>query len=157
VNQPAMPATQPATPAAQPATPSAPPATPATQRHRPLGLSILTVGATLIAVVLLLWAGVWLGIAHESSLSLLARNARLVALFLVIAGALQLVLAYGLWALRPWAWPFGIGLLVVSIALTLLGGGRGRPGAEIASLVLQIAALWYLLSAKVREALRAGD
>jgi hypothetical protein len=150
VNQPAM-------PAAQPATPPTPPDTAATQRHRPLGLSILTMGAALIAVVLLLWAGVWLGVAHESSSSLLARNARLIALFLVIAGALQLALAYGLWALRPWAWSFGTGLLVVSIALTLLGGGRGRPGAEIASLVLQIGALWYLLSGKVREALRPGD
>jgi hypothetical protein len=134
------------------------PATSATQSaRRPFGLSILTVGAVAIAVVLLLWAGVWLGIAHESSPSLLARNARLIALFLIVAGGLQLMLAYGLWALRPWAWPFVTGLLVVSIALTLLGGGRGHPGAEIASLALQIGALWYLLSAKVREALRAGD
>jgi len=125
---------------------------------RPLGLSVLAVGTVVIAVILFLWAGVWLTIAHEASgASLLARNARLIALFLVLIASLQLVLAYGLWALRSWAWPFGIGLLVVAIALTLLGGGRGRPGAEILSLGVEIAALWYLLSAGVRRALDAGD
>jgi hypothetical protein len=140
---------------ATPATPS----TPAAKTHaRPIGLTILAIGAVVIAAILLMWAGIWLAVAREASgTSLLARNARFVAGLLVLIGALQLVLAYGLLALRSWAWPFGIGLLIVAIALTLLAGGRGRAGAEILSVGLEIAALWYLLSARVRKVLRAGD
>jgi hypothetical protein len=135
------------------------PASPAAKTHsRPIGLTILAVGAVIIAAVLLMWAGIWLAIAHEATgTSLLARNARFVAVFLTVIAGFQLVLAYGLLALRSWAWPFGIGLLVVTIALTLLGPSRGRAGAEIVSLGIEIAALWYLLSARVREALHAGD
>lgn len=122
-----------------------------------MGLSALAVAVAAIAVLSLLWAGVWLGVAHEVSASLLVRHARLIALVLVVVAVLQLVLAFGLWALRSWAWPAGIGLLVVSIMLTLLGKNRGGSGAELASLGLEVVALWYLLSPRVRVALHAGD
>jgi uncharacterized membrane protein HdeD (DUF308 family) len=126
-------------------------------RHRPAGLAVLALGAIAVGVVLLLRAGIWLDVAHQTSPSLLARNARLISLLLVVLAILQLVLAYGLWSTRSWAWPFGVGVLTASIALTLLSGGRSRPGAEIVSLALQMGALWYLLSSHVRESLRAGD
>jgi uncharacterized membrane protein HdeD (DUF308 family) len=107
-----------------------------------------------MGVVLLLWADVWFGVARDSDHDFIVRAARLIALALGAVAILELVLAYGVWALRSWAWPFGVGLLVVSIGLTLLSEGHGYPGAHLLSLVVEIGALWYLLSPGARRALQ---
>jgi hypothetical protein len=123
--------------------------------HRPMGLSVLAVLAAVVGGVLLMWAGVWFGVAHVASASTVAAGARFIGAVLVVVAALELVLAHGIWTLRAWAWPLGVGLMLAAIALTLLSAGRGAPGAHTLSLILEIVALWYLLSPRAREALRA--
>jgi len=123
---------------------------------RPLGLSTLAVASAAIAVVLLLLAGAWLGASDIVPGTRLAVLARVVALVLGVVASLQLILAYGLWELRAWAWPLGIGVTIAAIALTVLSAGRGTPGAHLLFLLLEIGALWYLLTERVQEALRAG-
>jgi hypothetical protein len=125
-----------------------------TVRHRPLGLSLLALVAAFLGVVLIVWAGVWFGVAADSEHGLIVRAARLVALALTAVGALEFVLAYGLWAVRRWAWSFGVGLLAGAIGLTLLSGGHGNATLHLLSLVAEIGALWYLLSPGAREAFR---
>jgi hypothetical protein len=65
----------------------------------------------------------------------------LVALFAVIAVAC-FVLAYGLFALKPWAWPLGIGVAVASIVLAVLSV---ISRATLAGLVISIAPALFLL------------
>jgi hypothetical protein len=52
------------------------------------------------------------------------------------------VLAYGLFALKPWAWPMGIGLAVASIVLT---GLSVISRATLAGLVISLAPAIFLL------------
>ncbi len=123
--------------------------------HRPIGLSMLAVAASAIGVALLLWAGAWFGAPDIDPGSRLAIVARAIGLALVIMAVLELVLAYGVWERREWAWPLGVGLTVTALVLTLLSAGRGPSGAHTMSLLLEIGTLWYLMSPPVHQAFRS--
>lgn len=59
-----------------------------------------------------------------------------------VAGVVCFVLAYGLFALKSWAWPLGIGVAVASIALAGLSViSRGT----LAGLVISLAPALFLL------------
>lgn len=122
---------------------------------RPFGLSVLAITVGAISVALMLWAAAWFGATDIVPGSGLALLARVIGLGLVAVAILQAVLAYGVWELRPWASPLGIGLTIAALVLTLLSAGRGTQGAHTLSLLLEIGALWYLLSPRVQEAFRA--
>lgn len=138
----------------EPATPASASTHPALRR-RPAGVTLVALGAAFLALALLFGAGVWFGVTQDSGRNLIVRAGRLIALAMAVVAVLELVLAYGLWALRRWAWPFGVILLAVSIGLTILGGGRGDPNIHLVSLVVEIGSLWYLLGQRAREAFRA--
>jgi hypothetical protein len=134
---------------------AAPPAA-AQSRERPLGLSMLAAACAAIAVVLLLLAGSWLGASDIIPGTRLAVLARFAAVVLGLVAILQLVLAYGIWELRSWAWPLGVGVTIAAIALTVLSAGRGTPGAHLLFLLLEIGTLWYLLTEPIQKTLRSG-
>lgn len=51
-------------------------------------------------------------------------------------GVLQLVVAYGLWTLEPYAYTSGMGLFVLELVVDLLGGnlyGAGLGGINVFS------------------------
>jgi len=132
-----------------------------TPRVRPFGLSILAVGAVIVGALALLGAAGWWA-ASDGVLFLprLHGVERLVALALLALGALalgalELALAYGLWNLRSWAWPLGIGLETAALVLSVLQLGRGIPGSHLLTLVLAVLTLWYLSRPRVRAALGA--
>lgn len=127
-----------------------------TMRERPVGLSIIAIAAVVVGALALLGAlGWWAASDGILVLPRLHGFERLVALVLVGVGVLELFLAYGLWALRRWAWALGIGLESVTLVLALLQLGRGVPGSHLLTLALAIATLWYLSRPHVRAALGA--
>jgi hypothetical protein len=118
---------------------------------RPLGLSILALAAAAMGVALLLWAGAWFGASDIAPGTGLAAAARVIGAGLVIAAGFELVLAYGTWAVRPWAWPLGVTVGIASIGLTLLSAGRASSRAHLLTLTVEVGMLWYLLSPRVHE------
>jgi hypothetical protein len=66
----------------------------------------------------------------------------LVALFAVI-GAAACVLAFGLFTLKPWAWPFGIAMVVASVIVGVLSV---FSRASLAGVVLIFAPALFLLA-----------
>ena len=68
---------------------------------------------------------------------------------------LELILAYGLLALRSWAWPLGVTVEIVALALGLLQLGHGILGSHLLTIVLAVITLWYLFTPRVRAALGA--
>ena len=118
---------------------------------RPLGLSILALVAAAIGVAQLLWAGAWFGASDIAPGTGLAAAARVIGAGLVIAAGIELVLAYGIWTVKPWAWPLGVTVGIASIALALLSAGRASSRAHLLTLAFEVGALWYLLSPRVHE------
>ena len=123
-------------------------------RRRSFELALLALASTAVGVTLLLSADTWLGASDIASGSGLAAVAGVIVPLLVVLAALELVLAYGLWALRSWAWPLGVGLTIAALVFTEIGAGRGSAGVHTASLLLEIGTLWYLLSPSAHRTMK---
>jgi hypothetical protein len=71
---------------------------------------------------------------------------------LLLATAIaSLVFAYGAWTLKPWAWPLGVALQVISLALsllTILSGGD--ISGQIISIVISAIILYYLFQPSIK-------
>ena len=71
---------------------------------------------------------------------------------LLLATAIaSLVFAYGAWTLKPWAWPLGVALQVISLALsllTILSGGDIT--GQIISIVISAIILYYLFQPSIK-------
>lgn len=65
--------------------------------------------------------------------------------------AIQFLIAYGLWTLRPWARLGVIGFSIVGLAIGMLTLPFG-----FAAVLLNTANVWYLTEPRVRAAFRAG-
>ena len=122
-------------------------------QQRPTGVAVLAVAAVALGVLALLAAGAWWNASE--GLALLPRvhgGERLVALVLLAAGLLELVLAYGVWTLRPWAWTLGVVLEILVIVLAVLQLGRLEPVRHIITITIGVITLWYLTRPRVRAA-----
>lgn len=123
---------------------------------RPTGITVLAILAAIGGVFAIL-GGLALiglgGLAAASGAGLGAFGGILGLLFLVL-GALELVLAYGFWTLKPWAWTLGVGLQGASIALALLQFVNNTAGIMglILSLAISGVILYYLFQPHVKAA-----
>jgi uncharacterized membrane protein (DUF2068 family) len=125
-------------------------------RSRPVGLSVIAVVAAVLGIFALVGAAAWWGVSDTVwFLPRLRGIERFVALLLLIVGCLELILAWGLWSLRSWAWPLGVGLSIAAICVALIQVGHGIPGSHLVAIVLAAITLCYLFTPRVREVLRA--
>ena len=129
----------------QPSTP------PAGGNRRPRGVTIVTFLAAFRGVV-----GLWSAIAVVGVLGSLGTDdfAILNVIWLVIA-AVFVVLAYGAWKLKSWAWILGVGLTAGSILLEIFGAlTEGQPLiGTLISMAISAAILVLLFRPDVRAAL----
>jgi uncharacterized membrane protein (DUF2068 family) len=81
--------------------------------------------------------------------------ALLLVLVTLVFGVLLVGLAYGLWTLKSWAWTLGVGLMVGSVAVTILNVTQGLqyPVGAVISAAISLAVLAYLFTPQVRTAL----
>ena len=123
--------------------------------QRPTGVTIIAILAAiggifgLLAGIALLTAGTVVGAATGLG------DLVFVAGIIVLAySVLSLILAYGFWYLKSWAWPLGIGVQVLGIVQAVLQFANNN--SNIASLVIGLgfAALivWYLYQPQVKAA-----
>ena len=101
---------------------------------RPFGVTVLAVLALIAAVLALLVA--------------IGTGGALIAVALTVLSALS---AYGLWNLRPWAWPLALVTWVLGTIDAVIGLSAGTLNT---SLVVGPIVILYLLRADIRAAFR---
>ncbi len=119
-------------------------------RRRPLGITII---AVLVAI-----SGIFTIIISLLALFAVRISALGVGLliFAIILGVIDLILAYGLWTLKKWAfWATAI-LEAISLVSAIIGIASGnRTSSQITSLVFAVIILVYLFADRnVRIAFR---
>ena len=128
--------------------------------ERPTGVTILAILAaiggvlSIIAGVALLGLGALAGAAGSGGLGGLTAIFGIIA---IVLGVAEIVLAYGLWTLKPWAWTLGIGLAIISLALivvqaVLSGNIVNSLIGSIISIVIWAIVLYYLFTPRVKAA-----
>ena len=123
--------------------------------QRPTGITVMAVLAAIAGVFGLLAAVALLGVgAAVSATSGLGGLAALAGIIVLAYSVLSLVLAYGFWTLKPWAWPLGIGVQVLGIIQAVLQFMNNST--NVISLVISLAIagviLWYLYQPHVKAA-----
>jgi len=98
------------------------------------GLTFILAAAGLMCILIAVGALPLLGEAQGSGLLISAFS---------IMGAACLLLAYGLFTLKPWAWPFGIGMVIASAGIGLLSI---LSRASLAGAVLAFVPALFLLA-----------
>jgi hypothetical protein len=122
---------------------------------RPMGITILAV-LSAIGGVLGILGGVALvglgGLAAASTGSAAFFGLGAVWGILLLATAIaSLVFAYGAWTLKPWAWPLGVALQVISLALaalTIISGGD--ISSQIIGIAISAIILYYLFQPNIK-------
>jgi uncharacterized membrane protein (DUF2068 family) len=124
-------------------------------RQRPSAISILVALQVLLGVLFLF--GVFSLTVLRLSLTEVVPHVRLfpVRLFVVVVAllafaAIEFVLAFGLWSRMSWAWWGSLAFAVLGIVFFVLSLFL-RPGlGEIASLILDLLVLYYLMQPRVQ-------
>lgn len=123
--------------------------------QRPMGVTIIAVLSAIGGVLGVLASLVLLGLgAAVGAATGLGGLAFIAGLLVLLYSALSLVLAYGFWTLKPWAWPLGVGvqiLGVVQAVLQFMNDTSNIVGLVI-SLAIAAVILWYLFQPHVRGA-----
>jgi hypothetical protein len=69
----------------------------------------------------------------------------------LVVGVANLAFAYGAWTLKPWAWPLGVALSIISIGLSVatIAGGGDITG-QILPIAISAIILYYLFQANIK-------
>lgn len=124
--------------------------------QRPTGVTIIAVLAAIGGVFGLLGGLTLIGLGGFIAASGVAGGALapILGLLLLAYGVLALVLAYGFWTLKPWAWTLGIGLQAAGIVINILQfvNDSTQLVSAIVSIAISAAVIWYLYQPNVKAA-----
>lgn len=122
--------------------------------ERPFGVTILAILTAINAIVsfgLAAFVGVifaWIGELIPRALTgLLAIIAMVVSVIAVIFGLIYLLLAWGLWSGKGWAWTITLILTILSLLGSLI---TAASGFGIVSLIINVLILYYLTRPHVK-------
>ena len=122
-------------------------------KERPTGVAVLAVAAAVLGVLAILAAGAWWNASEGVAwLPRIHGGEKLIALVLLAVGVCEIVLAYGAWMLRPWAWTLGVALQIAVIVLAVLQLGRLEFVRHVVTIAIAGLTLWYLTTPRVRAA-----
>jgi uncharacterized membrane protein HdeD (DUF308 family) len=105
------------------------------QKHRPLGVTITAI-LTIIGGLIFLASGLVLLIVG-------------IGIILLALGIAYLVMAYGLWKGKGWAWTITLILSAIGIVVALISIAAGNIGA-ILSIVIHGVVIYYLYRPNVK-------
>ena len=110
--------------------------------NRPTGVTILAILALIGGLLNLFFGGV------EAVMGPMA----IMGIGLLVVGVLQLVVAFGLFTLKGWAWMLAVVLQAIAIILNVFRmGGENTVPVVIATLV-SVGILYYLFRPHVKQA-----
>ena len=124
-------------------------------KDRQLPVVVLTLLAAGLGAATLVAGLALLGVAELGFLLNGTRNAVLASLIGVahlVVGVSSLVLAFGFWLQRSWAWGLGVAVFGLSIVLSLIGvaAGVSSLGSVVFLIALALMVVWYLYQPKVK-------
>jgi hypothetical protein len=124
---------------------------------RPTGITILAVLSAIGGIFAILGGlGAVVGggfVGAVTGSGALGGMVTLIGLALLVLGVVELILAYGLWGLQPWAWQLGAILQVASVVIAILEVLAGYPVSSVViSVVIAGIILYYLNTPAVRQA-----
>jgi hypothetical protein len=138
-------------------------------KERPVGISILAVAYILLAILSLLWSGIVFGVGGLTSLfgglfgadavSTWGASSGWAGFVGIIAAILQFVIAFGLLAMKRWAWFLALIGVAITVIQGLIGVFSGGPFAfmcGILGLLIPVGILVYLLLGSTRQAFGIG-
>ena len=134
-------------------------------KRRPTGVTLLAIVFILLGLLSLFWSllvfgfGATTGIVGalfgDDVLATVGGAQTINGIVGVIGAVIDLVVAYGLLALKRWAWLLalvGVGISVVSGVLGLFSGGFVAVCCGVIGLIIPAGILYYLLQPEVRQA-----
>lgn len=132
----------------------------ATSAGRPTGVTILAV-LSAIGGIFGIVGGIALvgfgGVAAGSGAGGAGGIVAILGLVALVLSIISLVLAYGFWTLKPWAWPLGVGVQIASLIITVIGillSGDivGGLVGNIVGIAIAAIILYYLFQPHVKAA-----
>jgi hypothetical protein len=139
-------------------------------KKRPTGISVLFWVYLILGVLSFLWSGMVLGIGGLSAffgglfgmenVTSFGNASAWSGYVGIIAAVVQIIVAFGLSAMKRWAWILalvGIGLTLVQGAVGMLSGGLFGLICGSLGLFVPLIILFYLLRADIRAAFGIGQ
>ena len=129
--------------------------TPTPAAARPMGITILAVLSAIGGVLGILGGIALVGLggvaaAAGGGAALFGLGA-IFGLLGLITGIAALAFAYGAWTLKPWAWPLGVAIAGINIALSVIGlVGGGDLTSAVISIVIYGIILYYLFQPNIK-------
>ena len=133
--------------------------------NRPNGVTLLGIAFILLGLLSLFWSllvfgfgaatGVVGTLFGDGVLATVGGAQTIQGIIGIIAAVIDLVVAYGLLALKRWAWLLaliGVGVNVVSGVLGLFSGGFVAICCGVIGLIIPAGIVFYLLQPEVRQA-----
>jgi len=133
--------------------------------QRPTGVTLLAIAFIILGLLSLFWSmlvfgfgaatGVTGALFGDDVMKTVGGAQTINGLVGVVGAIVDLIVAYGLLALKRWAWLLalvGVGISVVSGVLGLFSGGFVAVCCGIIGLIIPAAILYYLLQPDVRRA-----
>lgn len=117
------------------------------QRQRPTGVTVLAILAFIGGILLII-----AGLGSFSLSATLGGFFGALGVILLITGVLELVLGYGFWTLKPWAWTLGMALEVIGIIEALIYIAKGvSVGSQVIDILISAGIIYYLTRPHVRQ------
>lgn len=124
--------------------------------QRPTGITVLAI-LSFIGGVLAIFAGLAL-VGLSGAIAAAAGGggglATILGLLLLVFGVLELILGYGFWTLKQWAWSMGVALQAAGIVLDVIQfiNNGSQLVSVIISIAISAAIIWYLFQPHVKAA-----
>lgn len=124
--------------------------------NRPLGITVIAIVLLISGIGSLLTGLVGLDLV-KVDMGTLGQGAQVVGAGSILSGVLTLIVSYGMFATKGWAWLLTVIVMIlriVSDVTSLLSHGVGTVigGAAVAGIVISAIVLWYFNKPNVRAA-----
>jgi lysylphosphatidylglycerol synthetase-like protein (DUF2156 family) len=129
---------------------------------RPTGATVITVIEGILGVLFLL-VGLFVGFIGGTLGSLAGANGEAAAggvlagvgivfgVIVIAIGVLYLLIAYGVWKARGWAWMLGMVVSIIVLVFAVLGLGNGVSASTIVSIALPAIVVYFLWTPEVKR------
>ena len=121
---------------------------------RPMGITVLAILAAIGGVFGILGSLALIGLGGLATAAGAVGGGGIVFILGLVTLALsvgELAFAYGAWTLKPWGWSIGMGVSVVSLAISAISAVTGG-GLNIVGIAINVAILYYLNTPAVKSA-----
>ena len=138
-------------------------------KERPAGITVIVALYIALGIFSLVWGGLVLGIGGLSALfgslfgvqnmTSFGSASAWTGYFGIVTALVQIVVAFGLLAMKKWAWIlalFGLALTVILGVIGMISGGTFGFICGSLGLIFPIIILVYLLSKNIRSAFGVG-